>query len=96
MLDLAKLLVPNAKGTQLASQTSMNEPRNSSPGNRGQSLRLAAIGVEFFSTILGLVVAGYLLDTYFNLTPWLGVIGLILGLVLGIYRLIIGLRHLDR
>ncbi len=74
----------------------MSDLRDTPPGNRGQNIRLAAVGVEFFSTILGLLVVGYFLDTYFRTTPWFGAAGLILGMILGVYRLIIGLRHLDR
>jgi F0F1-type ATP synthase assembly protein I len=72
----------------------MNESRETQSGNRGQNLRLAAVGIEFFSTILGLIVFGYFLDTYFHTTPIFGVSGLLLGMVLGIYRLIVGLRRL--
>jgi F0F1-type ATP synthase assembly protein I len=64
--------------------------------NRGQNLRLAAVGIEFFSTILGLVVFGYFLDTYFHTTPVFGAGGLLIGMVLGVYRLVVGLRQLDR
>ncbi|HTW87680.1 MAG TPA: AtpZ/AtpI family protein [Candidatus Binataceae bacterium] len=74
----------------------MSEPRNTPSGGRGQNLRLAAVGIEFFSTILGLLILGYALDTYLHTGPWLGVIGVVLGMVIGIYRLIGGLRHLDR
>jgi F0F1-type ATP synthase assembly protein I len=74
----------------------MSELRKTTSGGRGQSLRLAAVGIEFFSTILGLLVLGYSLDTYLHTTPWLGAIGLVLGMVIGVYRLIVGLRHLDR
>lgn len=61
----------------------------------GQNLRLAAVGIEFFSTILGFIVLGYYLDEYFGTKPALGVSGLVLGMVLGVYRLITGLRQLD-
>lgn len=74
----------------------MSELRKTTSGGRGQSLRLAAVGIEFFSTILGLLVLGYSLDTYLHTMPWLGAIGLVLGMVIGVYRLIVGLRHLDR
>lgn len=74
----------------------MSEPHKTPSGGRGPSLRLAAVGIEFFSTILGLLVLGYSLDTYLHTSPWLGVSGVVLGMVIGVYRLIIGLRHLDR
>jgi F0F1-type ATP synthase assembly protein I len=63
--------------------------------NRQQSLRLAAIGIEFFSTILGLVILGYFLDEHFHTTPVLGASGLLLGMILGVYRLTVGLRRLN-
>jgi F0F1-type ATP synthase assembly protein I len=63
--------------------------------NRQQSLRLAAIGIEFFSTILGLVILGYFLDEYLHTRPVLGASGLLLGMILGVYRLTVGLRRLD-
>lgn len=74
----------------------MNAPRDPSAGNRGQNTRLAAVGIEFFSTILGLLIIGYGLDTYLHTTPWLGAAGVVLGLAIGVYRLYVGLRHLDR
>jgi F0F1-type ATP synthase assembly protein I len=74
----------------------MNESRIPSPRNRAKNIRLAAVGIEFFSTILGLLVLGYVLDSYFLTTPWLGAAGLVLGMVIGVYRLIVGLRQVDR
>jgi F0F1-type ATP synthase assembly protein I len=74
----------------------VNEPTNTPSPRRGQSLRLAAVGIEFFSTILGLIFVGYILDEYLHSTPWFGVIGLLLGMVLGVYRLVVGLKQLDR
>ena len=73
----------------------MSQESDTTSKNRGQSLRLAAIGIEFFSTILGLVVLGYLLDEYLHTRPVLGASGLLLGMVLGVYRLTVGLRRLD-
>ncbi len=73
----------------------MSQESNTPSRNRQQSLRLAAIGIEFFSTILGLVVLGYFLDEYFHMKPVLGACGLLLGMVLGVYRLTVGLRRLD-
>ena len=74
----------------------MSDTPHTSPSNRAQNIRLAAVGVEFFSTILGLLVAGYLIDSYFRTSPWFGAAGVVLGMILGVYRLIIGLRYLDR
>jgi F0F1-type ATP synthase assembly protein I len=74
----------------------VKEPNNVPSSSRGQNLRLAAVGIEFFSTILGLIVIGYILDEYLHSSPWFGAIGLLLGMVLGVYRLVVGLRQLDR
>jgi F0F1-type ATP synthase assembly protein I len=54
--------------------------------------RFAAIGVEFFSPILGGSILGYYSDEYFHTAPWLAVAGLLLGVFLGMYRLIVELR----
>ena len=56
---------------------------------------MAAVGIEFFSTIFGLFIAGYLLDQHFHTEPALGVAGILIGMVVGIFRLITGLRQLD-
>lgn len=65
------------------------------PAQSRQPLRLwrfAAIGIEFFSPILGGSVLGYYCDDYFHTAPWLAVTGLLLGVFLGLYRLIVELR----
>ena len=58
--------------------------------------RFAAIGAEFFSPILGGSLLGYYLDGYFRTTPILAVTGVLLGVFLGMYRLIIELRDFQR
>jgi F0F1-type ATP synthase assembly protein I len=58
--------------------------------------RFAAIGIEFFSPILGGALLGYYLDEYFRSAPLLAVTGLLLGVFLGMYRLIIELRDFQR
>ena len=73
----------------------MSQDSDTPSRNRQQSLRLAAIGIEFFSTILGLVIFGYFLDEYFHTTPVVGASGLLLGMILGVYRLTVGLRRLN-
>ena len=50
--------------------------------------RFAAIGAEFFSPILGGSLLGYYLDGYFHMTPVLAISGVLLGVFLGMYRLI--------
>lgn len=61
-----------------------------------QLWRFAAIGVEFFSPILGGSVLGYYADEHFHTAPLLAVSGLLLGVFLGMYRLILELRDFIR
>jgi F0F1-type ATP synthase assembly protein I len=58
--------------------------------------RFAAIGIEFFSPILGGSLLGYYSDEHFHTTPLLAVTGLLLGVFLGMYRLIVELRDFQR
>jgi F0F1-type ATP synthase assembly protein I len=46
--------------------------------------------------MFGCIVGGYLIDEYFHTTPWLTSIGIIGGMVLAMYRLIVGMRAIDR
>ena len=54
-------------------------------------LRYTAVGLEFFSPIIGGMVAGYYLGEYLHM-PLLGLVGLIGGVFLGFYRLVIEIR----
>lgn len=65
---------------------SANEPPGAPP-----YLRITIIGVEFSSPILAGLVGGYYLGEYFH-RPWLGLVGLLGGVFLGFYRLILELR----
>jgi F0F1-type ATP synthase assembly protein I len=58
--------------------------------------RFAAIGIEFFSPILGGSLLGYYSDEHFHTEPWLVMAGLSLGVFLGMYRLIVELRDFMR
>jgi F0F1-type ATP synthase assembly protein I len=58
--------------------------------------RFAAIGLEFFSPILGGSLLGYYSDEHFHTAPLLVVTGLLLGVFLGMYRLIVELRDFMR
>jgi F0F1-type ATP synthase assembly protein I len=58
--------------------------------------RFAAIGIEFFSPILGGSLLGYYSDEHFHTAPTLAVIGVLLGVFLGMYRLITELRDFQR
>jgi F0F1-type ATP synthase assembly protein I len=54
-------------------------------------LRVTVIGLEFSSPILAGLVGGYYLGEYFH-RPWLGLVGLLGGVLLGFYRLVLELR----
>ena len=54
-----------------------------------------AIGLEFPSTILGGLALGYLLDRYFNTSPWYTVGLTLLALFGGLARLVVVLRRLS-
>jgi F0F1-type ATP synthase assembly protein I len=62
--------------------------------NRANSryLRYTAIGLEFFSPIIGGLVAGYYLGEYLH-RPWIGLVGLLGGVFLGFYRLVSEIRE---
>jgi F0F1-type ATP synthase assembly protein I len=55
-------------------------------------LRITIIGVEFSSPILAGLVGGYYVGEYLH-RPWLGLIGLLGGVFLGFYRLVLELRN---
>lgn len=55
--------------------------------------RYAAIGIEFFSPIIGGSVAGYYLDQYFHTGSIWTLIGLVGGVVLAFHRLIVEVQH---
>ena len=65
-------------------------------GNKTPSLvkisKYAAVGFEFPSTILGGFILGYLLDQYFDTSPWLIMTITLLALVGAFFRLIQMLR----
>ncbi len=63
---------------------------NASTGT-SRYLRVTVIGLEFSSPILAGLVGGYYLGEYFH-RPWFGLIGLLSGVLLGFYRLILELR----
>jgi F0F1-type ATP synthase assembly protein I len=58
--------------------------------------RYAAIGAEFFSPIIGGSVAGYYVDRYFHTGSIWALVGLLGGVFLGFYRLIVELRDFRR
>jgi len=59
-------------------------------------VRYAAIGLEFFSPIIGGALAGYYLDRHFHTTPIIGLTGILGGTAAGLYRLIVEMRNFMR
>ena len=58
----------------------------------GNYLRFATIGLEFFSPIVAGILGGYYLGEYLHM-PWLGLVGLVGGVAVGFYRLIVEVRN---
>ena len=54
--------------------------------------RITIIGLEFSSPIIAGLLAGYYLGEYFH-RSWIGLAGLLGGVFLGFYRLIVELRN---
>jgi F0F1-type ATP synthase assembly protein I len=75
--------------------------RQGGSGNRNQSLYLkigkyAAAGLEFPSTVLGGILLGYLLDNYFNTSPWFTTILTLVALVGAFVRLFQWVSYFSR
>ena len=68
---------------------------NHTSGTGPNYTRLATIGLEFASPIIGGLIAGYYLGEYFH-RFWIGPLALFGGVFLGFYRLIVELRHLTK
>jgi F0F1-type ATP synthase assembly protein I len=66
-------------------------PVNGSPAD-SPYFRLMVMGLEFSSPILGGLIGGYYIGDYFH-RPWIGLVGLIGGVFLGFYRLILEIRR---
>ena len=64
------------------------------PGSAGL-FRYAAIGLEFFSPIVAGLLGGYYLGNYVHM-PWLGLVGLLAGVAVGFYRLIVEVRAFQK
>ncbi|HJU10479.1 MAG TPA: AtpZ/AtpI family protein [Candidatus Binataceae bacterium] len=65
-------------------------PDESRPSPR--YLRITIIGLEFSSPILAGLIGGYYLGEYLH-RPWIGLVGLLSGVFLGFYRLLLELRN---
>jgi F0F1-type ATP synthase assembly protein I len=65
------------------------------PGNRrmlGRAMALTQVPVE----MVGLLVLGLVGDNYLHTTPWLSVIGAVLGFVLGLSHLVIIVNQMNK
>jgi F0F1-type ATP synthase assembly protein I len=60
-------------------------------GDSPSRMRLAVIALEFGSSVLGGMLFGYYLGEYLH-KPWIGMAGLLSGVFLGFFRLIMELR----
>lgn len=81
----------------------MSDSSKLNPGDHSSSRpqppnlwRYAAIGAELFSPIIGGSVAGYYIDEYFHTGSVWTLVGLLGGVFLGFYRLIMELREFRR
>ena len=64
--------------------------------DRLSSARALGIGLEFGTAIAGLALLGYALDRYFGTSPWLAMIGSMLGIVGGVYNVLRAVRRYTR
>ena len=69
---------------------------NSNEPNYLRFSKYAAAGLEFPSTVLGGMFLGYLLDSYFNVSPWLTTILTFVALIGAFARLFQLLRYFSR
>jgi F0F1-type ATP synthase assembly protein I len=80
----------NGTGKGRGDRTTNSEP------NYLKFSKYAAAALEFPSTVLGGMFLGYLLDGYFNLSPWLTTILTFVALIGAFARLFQLLRYLSR
>jgi len=71
-------------------------PRDAAPGDPTAAHRLASAGLELAGGVLLFAGAGYLLDRWLDTAPWLLVVGSMLGLAGGMYRLIRAVQEVNR
>jgi F0F1-type ATP synthase assembly protein I len=63
---------------------------------RPQLWRFVGIGAEFFSPIMAGAIGGYYLDEHYRTTPVIALVGLLLGIFLGFYRLVAELKQFQK
>lgn len=61
---------------------------NPSDHERARLFRIAGAGMEFFSTILVCILAGYFLDRWLKTAPVILLVGVGLGFAVGLFRLV--------
>ncbi len=57
--------------------------------------RYGALGFEFAGAVLAGIFAGRYADSYLGTTPWLLILGAVVGMAGAIYRLIVVLQQLS-
>jgi F0F1-type ATP synthase assembly protein I len=57
--------------------------------------RYGALGFEFAGAVLAGIFAGRYADSYLGTTPWLLILGAVVGMTGAIYRLIVVLQQLS-
>jgi F0F1-type ATP synthase assembly protein I len=67
-----------------------------SENERAHLYRIAGAGMEFFASVMGCMLVGYLLDRWLGTAPVLLLIGVGLGFGLGLYRLVKLMRASER
>lgn len=80
----------NGTGKEQGDRATSNEP------NYLKFSKYAAAALEFPSTVLGGMFLGYLLDSYFNVSPWLTTILTFVALIGAFARLFQWLSYFSR
>jgi len=80
-------------GLEDASPSDQQRARAAEPSN---AHRLASAGIELAGGVLLFAGGGYLLDNWWGTTPWMLVVGAMLGLAGGMYRLIKAVQEANR
>jgi F0F1-type ATP synthase assembly protein I len=63
------------------------DPDSQQETNRKSGLAYAA-GFTLFACVAGFTGLGWLLDKWFQITPWLLVLGIVLGSIVGLYQFV--------
>ena len=63
------------------------DPDSKQETNRKSGLAYAA-GFTLFASVAAFTGLGWLLDKWFQITPWLLVLGIVLGSIVGLYQFV--------